>query len=80
MTKFEKHPNPKLRRNYKDMISYECTVECLEKYISDNNPVDENTKSGSSRLGSKLQAKRTPIPLMQPKPRLDTPEQLNISI
>ena len=31
MVKYDKHPNPKLRRNYKDMVSVECTVECLQK-------------------------------------------------
>ena len=29
MVKYDKHPNVKLRRNYKDMVSVECTQECI---------------------------------------------------
>ena len=31
VVKYDKNPNPKLRRNYKDMVAVEVTVECLQK-------------------------------------------------
>ena len=41
MIKFDKHPNGKLRRNYKDMVSVECVVETI---------AEENAKCGNDVL------------------------------
>ena len=31
MIKYDKHPNLKKRRDYKDMLTVECLLECIEK-------------------------------------------------
>ena len=84
MIKYDKHPNGKLRRNYKDQVSIECTVECIakenEKYTTDlASKNDSNSRQGSkqsnTRKGLSQQAS-----FKQQSKRLDTPEVLNISV
>ena len=50
VVKYDKNPNPKLRRNYKDMVAIEVTVECLQKAHEKKYGVDTpDNRSGSKQ-------------------------------
>ena len=58
MIKYDKHPNGKLRRNYKDMLSLECTIECIakenEKFTTDlASKNDTNSRAGSKQSNNR---------------------------
>ena len=86
--KFEKNPNPKLRRNYKDMTAIEVTIECLAREceklneaLSGNGKVERASSKQSARrsvLGRK-NSTTTPGSRSQTK-RQETPDLVNINI
>lgn len=58
MVKYDKHPNVKKRRDYKDMVTVECTVECISKE-NERFTTDFASKTESnSRAGSKQSTNR----------------------
>ena len=53
MIKYDKHPNVKKRRDYKDMLTLECTVDCIAKENEKWNPELGSRNDSNSRQGSK---------------------------
>ena len=53
MVKYDKHPNVKKRRDYKDMLTVECTVDCITKENDKFNPEIGSRNDSNSRQGSK---------------------------
>ena len=77
VTKFDKHPNVKVRRNYKDMVSFEVELEC----ILNQHKVKQKALMSSLTLlnndSSTPQPRRTVFPL---KKRNESPDLVNINI
>ena len=48
MIKYDKHPNVKKRRDYKDMVTVECTVDCISKENEKFNAVDLGSRADSN--------------------------------
>lgn len=85
MIKYDKHPNGKLRRNYKDMVSVECTVECIAKEAEKHVELTVNDGKSSSRAASKNSATRAMKPsntltTARDKKRLESPNPVNINV
>ena len=57
VNKYDKHPNIKKRRDYREMLSLECTLECIkkehEKYYDPGMNLDAKESSRPSSRASK---------------------------
>ena len=75
-------PDVKKRRIYKDMVSFECFLECImHEYDKrhENDPQEKNSQRSSSMQQKKRVMNATAISKLNAK-RHGTPDQVNISI